>query len=421
MDIIDKIFEFFLKGSTKAKLSIMTSFALFLKMMYDLFGLEYLTMTSEEMAKEIGTDAVIGELLPIDIGTIFIGAIVILLANYGLNHSNEGIKLAKIAKRGAIVIIALSFTPIPMGLSMIPRAFASARDSAELYNSAEYYEEFVQYVDVSKTIALTDGATKNDVEDYLKANLTELGRQDIKTVTVEEVRDYVKITLEFNDSHKDNLIYSMSIDEVDYPTAYYQMKYGGRTVLGCEEELNFKWRLEFGDMIIPYPSMMYYTLSGVDTIYGYAEGMDEQTYEYKILIDSTSMYKSFAPYLANSIPSQMSALPNYCKDMVYEAANFLPGNGSQTIDTSQTMDVNGVSMQRTTGALTGSEYGANGAGVTYRYVAYYFFVEENGVSYPAIIIALGNEQIESEIEYYIDKMILQVSRKGTESVDATEF
>ena len=156
--------------------------------------------------------------------------------------------------------------------------------------------------------------------------------------------------------------------------------------------------------------MMEYAVIGVDTIYANAKGADENTYEYKILVDSTSIYKTLAPYLANDIPSQISALPEYCKEMVYKAANFLPGNGSQTIETSQTLDVNGIQMQRTTGVLTGSEYGANGAITTYRYVAYYFFVEEDGVSYPAVMIAVGNEQIASDVEYYIDQIIQQVKR-----------
>lgn len=411
MDFIDKIFEFLLKGSTKAKLAIVASFVIFLKMLYDLFGLEYLTMSSDEMYSDVATDIAIGELLPIDIGTMLIGAIVILLANYGLNHGQEWLKLGKVAKWGAIVIMALSFTPVPTALAIIPRTLAEVNDNTKIMYSEQNYEEFAQYVNVSKSIALTDGATKSEIEAYLKKNLTDTGQQDVKSVTAEEIRDYVEITLEFNDNSKENLVYSMEIEEVDYPTAYYQMKYNGRTVLGCKEELNFKGKLEFEDVIIRYPTMMEYVKSGVDTIYANAEGADGQAYEYKILIDSTSMYKAFAPYLADEIPTQMSALPDYCKDMVYEAAKLLSGGSSQTIETSQTLDVNGIQMQRATGVLTGSEYGANGAVTTYRYVAYYFFVEEEGVSYPAAMIGVANEAIVGELESYIDQIAQHMSRK----------
>lgn len=410
MDFVDKIFEFLLKGATKAKLAIIASFAIFLKMLYDLFGLEYLTMTNEEMTSDIAVDIAIGEILPIDIGTILIGAIVILLANYGLNHGYEWLKLGKVAKWGAIVIMILSFTPVPTALSMLPRISAGVNDDTKIRNSQQNHEEFAQYVNVSKSIALTDGATKSEIKSYLKENLTDVGKQDVKTVTAEEIRDYVEITLEFNDSSKENLVYSMGVEELDYPTAYYHMRYDGQTVLGCKEELNFKGKLEFNDIIIKYPTMMEYAMIRVDTIYANAKGADGQAYEYKILVDSTSMYKTFAPYLSNNIPSQLSALPDYCKDMVYEAVRFLPGNGSQTTETSKTLEINGIQMQRTTGVLTGSEYGANGAITTYRYVAYYFFVEEDGVSYPAVMIAVGNEQIASDVEYYIDHIIQQVKR-----------
>ena len=97
MDIIDRIFEFLLKGNTKAKIAIIASFAIFLKMLYDLFGLEYLSMTTDEMSEDLGMGIAIGEVLPFDIGTLLIGGIVIWLANYGLEHSKEGMKLAKIA------------------------------------------------------------------------------------------------------------------------------------------------------------------------------------------------------------------------------------------------------------------------------------------------------------------------------------
>ena len=395
---------------TKAKLAIVGSFGLFLKMLYDLFGLEYLTKTTDEMMSGVVNDIAIGEVLPIDIGTLAIGAIVICLANYGLKSGKHWPKLAKVAKVGAVIIMVLSFTPITPFLSMLPRMLVGVNDDTKIFYSEQDYEELAKYINVSKSIALTDGANKAEIEAYLKDNLTDAGKQEVHSIIAEEIRDYVEITLKFNDSSKSNLVYSMDIEEVDYPTAYYQMKYNGRTVLGCKEELKYKGKLQFENVTIKYPTMMEYAVIGVDTIYANAKGADGNTYEYKILIDSTSIYKSLAPYLANDIPSQMSALPEYCKEMVYKAANFLPGNGSQTIETSQTLDVNGIQMQRTTGVLTGSEYGANGAITTYRYVAYYFFVEEDGVSYPAVMIAVGNEQIASDVEYYIDKIIQQVKR-----------
>lgn len=395
---------------TKAKLAIVGSFGLFLKMLYDLFGLEYLTKTTDEMMSGVVNDIAIGEVLPIDIGTLAIGAIVICLANYGLKSGKHWPKLAKVAKVGAVIIMVLSFTPITPFLSMLPRMLVGVNDDTKIFYSEQDYEELAKYINVSKSIALTDGANKAEIEAYLKDNLTDAGKQEVHSIIAEEIRDYVEIILKFNDSSKSNLVYSMDIEEVDYPTAYYQMKYNGRTVLGCKEELKYKGKLQFENVTIKYPTMMEYAVIGVDTIYANAKGADGNTYEYKILIDSTSIYKSLAPYLANDIPSQMSALPEYCKEMVYKAANFLPGNGSQTIETSQTLDVNGIQMQRTTGVLTGSEYGANGAITTYRYVAYYFFVEEDGVSYPAVMIAVGNEQIASDVEYYIDKIIQQVKR-----------
>lgn len=395
---------------TKAKLAIVGSFGLFLKMLYDLFGLEYLTKTTDEMMSGVVNDIAIGEVLPIDIGTLAIGAIVICLANYGLKNGKHWPKLAKVAKVGAVIIMVLSFTPITPFLSMLPRMLVGVNDDTKIFYSEQDYEELAKYINVSKSIALTDGANKAEIESYLKENLTDAGKQEVQSIIAEEIRDYVEITLKFNDSGKSDLVYSMDIEEVDYPTAYFQMKYSGRTVLGCKEELKYKGKLQFENISIKYPTMMEYAVIGVDTIYANAKGADENTYEYKILVDSTSIYKTLAPYLANDIPSQISALPEYCKEMVYKAANFLPGNGSQTIETSQTLDVNGIQMQRTTGVLTGSEYGANGAITTYRYVAYYFFVEEDGVSYPAVMIAVGNEQIASDVEYYIDQIIQQVKR-----------
>ncbi|MBQ3559360.1 MAG: hypothetical protein IJA07_07620 [Agathobacter sp.] len=421
MEIIDKIIETLLKGTSKARLATIAAFAIFLKMLYDLFGLEYLTMTQDEMALDWGTDVVVGEFLPIDIVTLLIGALVLWLVNYGMKNGSDLLKLGKIARYGTIVIMVLSFTPVPAFCSMIPRMVAGANDNANIYESQKNYEEFAQYVKVSKSIALTGNAHKAEVQSYLQENLTELGKQEVKSIEAEQIRDYIKITIDFNEFGKENLIYAMEVEELDYPTAYYQMKYEGKTVLGCKEELQFKEKLEFEDVVIKYPTMMNYAVIGVDTIYGTAKGVDGFAYEYKMLIDSSSMYKTFAPYLSYNIPNEISALPDYCKDMVYEAARFLPGNGSQTVETSQTLEVNGVQMQRATGVLTGSEYGANGAVTIYRYVAYYFFVEEKGVSYPAVMIAVGNEQIASDVEYYIDQIIQKVSKKGAQSVDATEF
>lgn len=421
MEIIDKIFETLLKGTSKAKLAILAAFGIFLAMLYDLFGLEYLTMTQDEMAVDWGTDIVVGELLPIDIVTLLIGALVLWLVKYGTKNGSELLKLGKIARYGAIVIMVLSFTPVPAFCSMLPRAIVGVNDNTKIYESQKNYEEFAQYVNVSKSIAVTGNAHVGQLQSYLQENLTELGKQEKKSIKTEQIRDYIKITIDFNDFGKEDLIYAMEVEELDYPTAYYQMKYEGRTVLGCKEELQFKETLQFEDVMIQYPTMMDHVISGVDTIFGYAKGTDGFAYEYKILIDSSSMYKTFAPYLSNNIPSQMSALPEYCKDMVYEAARFLPGNGSQTIETSQTLDVNGIQMQRATGVLTGSEYGGNGAVTTYRYVAYYFFVEEKGVPYPAVMICVANEQIASEMEYYFEQVIQHVSKKGTESVDSTEF
>ena len=421
MDIIDKIFETLLKEHSKATLAIIAAFVIFLKMLYDLFGLEYLTMTKSEMVSDWGTGVAIGEFLPFDIGTLLIGAIAIWFVNYGMDNGGEFLKLGKIAKYGAIVIMVLSFTHVPTVLSALPRAIAGATDDAKIYDSQQHYEEFAQYVDVSASIALTGDASKEHVEAYLQEHLTDLGKQEVKKLIAEEVRDYIKITVEFNDFGKKDLIYSMAIEELDYPTAYYQMKYYGRTVLGCEMELNFNKKLNFKNMSIRYPSMMNHVVNGVDTFYGYAKGDDGQGYTYNILMDSSSMYKAFAPYLCNKIPNQMSALPDYCKEMVYHAANFYPGKGAQSIETSETKEINGIPMQRTTGVLVGSQYGANDRIDTYRYVAYYFFVEEDDGFYPAVMVAIGNEQIASEVEYYMDQLIEHVSETETGSVDSKEF
>ena len=107
---------------------------------------------------------------------------------------------------------------------MIPRVLVGANDETKIFYSEQDYEELAKYINVSKSIALTDGATKAEIESYLKENLTDAGKQEVQSIIAEEIRDYVEITLKFNDSSKSNLVYSMDIEEVDYPTAYYQMK-----------------------------------------------------------------------------------------------------------------------------------------------------------------------------------------------------
>lgn len=170
MDLIDKIVETLLSGNVKAKVALTGAFLIFLKMLYDLLGLEYLSMTSEEMASGVGTDLLIGEILPIDIGTVMLGVIAIMLANYGLNHGREWIKVGKIAKYGAIIMIILSFTPVPFGLSMITRTVAEAGDAAvEAYRYVAYYF-FVEEDGISCSVVMLgicDPAIIDVLEDYM--------------------------------------------------------------------------------------------------------------------------------------------------------------------------------------------------------------------------------------------------------------
>lgn len=382
-----------------------TSFVVFLKMLLDLFGFSYMSMSMAESSVRF----VIGEMLPIDIGAIVWGIVAILLANIGILLLEKGSIIGKIARAGAIVIIILSFTPISTFTQSLPRLIIGHEDKLKVINSQEDYKEFSKYVNVTEQITLTNGTTNSDVKEFLLDNLTELGKETVQSISINDIRDYEEITVILkNDAKK--IVYPVIFEELDYPSAYFQMKYMGRTVVGCKEELEYEDSLMLGDVKIAYPTMMQHDIMRVDTIYNLVAGADGQIYENKILIDSTSMYSTFSPELYENIPTQISELPVFCESMVYEAVNYLPGEGTQTYETSETLEVNDILMQRTSGVLTGSEYGANGAITSYCYVAYYFFVEEEGVSCPAVMIAIGDEQITTELDDYIDDMIQHVER-----------
>lgn len=92
------------------------SLVTFLKMLLDLFGFQYLLMTMFEASIYWIGNFALGEVIPIDIDTIVWGIATILLASVGISFYENGSIIGNTTRGGAILIIILSFTPIPTSL-----------------------------------------------------------------------------------------------------------------------------------------------------------------------------------------------------------------------------------------------------------------------------------------------------------------
>ena len=418
MDKIDKFFAWLLKRSTKSKLAIIMAFALFLKMVYDLLGLGYLSQSFEDSMTDILIGEVIAEFIPIDIVTILIGALALMFANYGLKHSDEWISVARISKWGAIILMILSFTPVPTVLQTMTTTLVFTDTKVKVDASQKNYEEFSKYVDVSPTIILTSGGTEADVEQILRDNIQEVEGAELLNMTVENDHGYIRVLLEVEETAgKKEIEYYITLEEADYPEAYFRMKYNGTTAYPCKEELDFSYSFEFGNYKFGYATMMYHQFSGRDTIYASAKAENGQKYTYVVMLDSTSMYRSFSPSLAAEKPSELTALPEYCKTLVYEMCDYLPKRATQMIETSETVVVSGITMQKATGSITGEKYGGNGEEVTLPYIAYYFFVEEDGETYPAVMLGIADEPILDVLEAYLNQSVEYIEIIDTEIID----
>jgi len=421
MDKIDKFFAWIFKGNIKSKISIGIAFLLFLKMVYDLLGLEYLSKSFEDSMMDIGMGVIIGEIIPFDVITILIGALTFMLAHYGLKRSGEWRTIGKISKWGAVVLMLLSFTPVPTILPTVTAALVHTDTESKVMAAQKNYEEFSKYIDVSRKIILTNGAKTTDVEKILKDNVKEVADAKLLNITAENDHGYIRVLLEVEEAEgKKEIEYYITIEEADYQEAYFQMKYNGITAYPCTEELDFSNSLQFGNYKFGYATMMYRSGSSIDTIYANAKAENGQEYTYQIMFDSTSMYQSFAPSLAAAKPSEITALPEYCKDMVYEMCDYMPKRGEQIIETSETVVFNGITMQKATGSITGQIYGGNGETATYQYIAYYFFVEEDGETYPAVMFATADEPIRGVLENYLNQAVEYIEIINTDAIETTE-